>query len=351
MSPGYQQLTITAVKEEVPGFRVIRFRADAPLPYRAGQYLTLVHGTGDAEIRRSYSLLSAPGLGEPLSIGVRRVDNGQLSRLLVDEARPGDTFLTTGAGGLFVLPDVLDAFTTVFLLAAGSGITPVYSILKTVLRRHPELNAVLVYSNARKESAAFLEELQALQKDFASRFRLELLFSNAPDLRRARLHRELLLELLDASLARPEEALFYICGPESYMRFCSYTLQAWGAEGAQIKRENFFIRPVPPQRPPDTEAHTVVLQLPGGPVEIRVQYPDTILRAARRAGLRLPYSCEAGQCGSCAALCTRGTVWHSYNEVLTERDLSAGLVLTCTGYPVGGTVELRFNGQYDNVQM
>jgi ring-1,2-phenylacetyl-CoA epoxidase subunit PaaE len=124
---------------------------------------------------------------------------------------------------------------------------------------------------------------------------------------------------------------------------CVFTLQAIGIPKNNIRRENFVIHNVSAKNilPPDKETHRVHISVPGKSFEFDVHYPDSILKAAKKNGIQLPYSCEVGRCGSCAATCINGTVWHSYNEVLTDRELEQGLVLTCVGHPVGGDAELR----------
>ena len=128
------------------------------------------------------------------------------------------------------------------------------------------------------------------------------------------------------------------------MRLCTYTLQEVGVPPANIKKENFVIHHLPliEINPPDKEPHTVKLHLAKKVYSVEVQYPDSILKAAEKQGVSLPYSCRAGSCGNCVAQCIGGNVWHAYNDVLTEADLQKGLILTCVGYPVGGDVELMF---------
>jgi ring-1,2-phenylacetyl-CoA epoxidase subunit PaaE len=128
------------------------------------------------------------------------------------------------------------------------------------------------------------------------------------------------------------------------MRMGTYGLHEAGLPLAHIRRELFQTgEPAPaPLAPPDTAAHTVTLLHRGQAHRLLVQYPRTVLQAARQAGLGLPYSCEAGQCGSCAVRCTQGHIWMAANEVLTNRELARGLVLTCTGYPVGGDATLEW---------
>ena len=339
----YKRIRIKEVHEEVPGFKTFVFENDHDIEYKAGQYLTFVAVVRGEEIRRSYSITSSPDLKEPLSIGVKRKANGFFSRLLVDHAKRGDELITTGSGGLFIMPENIQTYNQLFFFAAGSGITPVYSLLKTALHIH-QLPVVLIYSNTSPERTIFLESIKRLKQRFNERFQLEFLFSIAPELIKARLHRELLIYLLNHfSVSDHSRALFYICGPYSYMRMCTYVLQEVHIPGDNIKKENFLIDQVtPPQvMPPDKQTHEVKIHFAGKIYNVPVDFPDSILRAAKKKGIILPYSCETGRCGNCLARCKKGNVWLSYNEVLTDSDLAKGLTLTCVGHPVGGDVELE----------
>lgn len=340
----YKTITIKAINEEVKGFKTFTFASEQPIPYQAGQYLTLVDYVDGEEVRRSYSITSSPALNEPLTIGVKRIANGLFSRKLIDQGQPGDTWLTTGTGGFFTLPEDVRLIKQLFFFAAGSGITPIYSLIKTALHQHPHLQLVLIYSNAAPEKAIFRDELEQLQQQFPKQLTIEFLYSNAPNLSRARLHRDLFLQFLKHhTTAGAHEVLYYICGPESYMRMCTYILQEHNVPAAQIKRENFIIQKKVPHQlePPDKEPHQVILNWGGAQMVFPVAYPQTILSAAEAAGLSLPYSCRSGQCGNCVARCTQGQVWMSYNEVLTEKELEKGLVLTCTASPQYGDVTIE----------
>jgi ferredoxin len=123
---------------------------------------------------------------------------------------------------------------------------------------------------------------------------------------------------------------------------CTYTLQEEKVLKENIRRENFSIEKLHPPKaePPDKDRHEVKIHYGGATHQFTVQYPDTILKSATKHNISLPYSCETGRCGNCAALRVTGKVWLSYNEVLTEKELDNGFTLTCVGYPVGGDVEL-----------
>jgi ring-1,2-phenylacetyl-CoA epoxidase subunit PaaE len=336
-------LRITHIKEEAPQAKTFWLEPLHPVLYRSGQYLTLLH-PHHPELRRSYSLSSAPEVDSGLAITLRRVDNGLFSRWLIDEAAVGDELLSLGAGGLFTLPEPTEvAYEQLLLFAAGSGITPIFSLLKSVLHTRPEVSILLVYSNRTPQDAIFQTELRELAAQFSDRLHIEFLFSNHPNLARARLYKDLLVTLVrQHATTTPALMLAYVCGPLDYMRMCNYGLHAVGLPADRIRRENFVLPPpIRPDLPPDTDTHNVLVEVGGQSYSFPVVYPDTILQAARKHGLTLPYSCEAGVCGNCVARCVSGKVWLSYNEVLTERDMAQGLTLTCVGHPIEGNVHLR----------
>jgi ring-1,2-phenylacetyl-CoA epoxidase subunit PaaE len=306
--------------------------------------LTLVDFLHGEEVRRSYSITSSSEWNEPLTIGVKRMENGYFSRKLVDSTKPGDQIITTGAGGLFTLPEVIQPFEQIFFFAAGSGITPIFSLIKSALIQHPGVQLTLVYSNPSPQKVVFKDELTQLAQQYRGQFQVEFLYSNSRNLQKARLYPEFLLQLIQRfAVASKDKILFYVCGPESYMRMCIFTLQREKVPADHIKREHFLVyhKATPKAEPPDKAQHFVMIQFSGKTYQYPVQYPDTILSAAKKQGILLPYSCEVGRCGNCLARCKEGSVWMSYNEVLTDQEVEKGMTLTCVGYPVGGDVVLE----------
>lgn len=341
----YISLTITKIIEEIKGVKSFYFAENEKqrLSYKAGQYLTFILPTISGEIRRSYSIASAPELNEPLFITLQRVENGLFSRFLIDEAKPGDKLLTTGVRGFFTLPENMDAVDQFFFFAAGSGITPIFSLIKTLLHAHKRVFVRLIYSNHSEETTIFREEIIRYSDLFPDRFAAIFINSSSKYLDRARLYPEFIMRLFNKySMAETSKTLFYLCGPENYMRMCTYGIGLLGASDSQIRKENFTsLKVVPKIKPPDTDAHNVHFQIYDQQYQVKVQYPETILKAIKKLGLKLSYSCETGRCGSCVATCVKGKVWMSYNEVLTEKEISKGLVLTCVGYPIEGDVLLK----------
>lgn len=354
-----QTTTISSIYKKVRVTRIIRETHAAssfelePLDdwspwYYPGQFITLVFTHAGVEERRSYSFSSTPVLNEPMRITVKRVENGAWSRHMLDHVQEGDVLTTSGIGGFFQLPEEIiqegtGAIKHLFFLAAGSGITPVYSLIKTAL--HTTLLPVtLIYSNRTPEDTIFYKELQALQQQHPQRLHIEFLHSTIQNVYKSRLSNWLLLHLFTKLSHAPlAECLFYICGPFEYMRTVSITLLTEGAQVANIKKEDFSsFKPVTKPQPPDIAAHKVQLHIQQQIYDITVQYPHSITTAAKAQGIHLPYSCEAGRCGSCAATCVKGTVWMAYNEILVDEEIAKGRILTCQGYPVGGDAEIHF---------
>jgi ferredoxin-NADP reductase len=315
-----------------------------PLAYEAGQFLIFIfHNRNGAEQRRNYSICGSPALQEPLQILVKRVPNGEYSRWWIDKAAVGDTVESIGASGFFRLPESGSFVNNYFFFAAGSGISPVYALIKTLLvTTHARI--VLVYSNRSKRETIFYDAFNQWKERYPDRFTIHFFFSDSNNVNRKRLGSELLHELLHEHEEYLDiHTLFYLCGPFEYMRMISIVLLSRGFRHDQIRKEQFVIeKAVPKQLPPDTDRHMVRIEKDGIVHLLEVQYPDTILSRARGAGVSLPYSCESGQCGTCAVQCISGKVWMSRNDVLLDEEIAAGRVLTCTGYPVGGDVALKF---------
>ncbi len=334
----YRSVTIAAIHTVAPGVKLFTIFAEGGLSFVLGQFITLVFPRAGREYRRSYSICSGPG--EPVAFAVKRIENGMFSRALVDSAKLGDVLYTTGAAGLFVLPADISAYRQVFFFAAGIGITPMLSLIKSVLRQPNGPAVGLIFSNSSPRDVAFYTELQMLAGEHPQRFRIEYLYSNAYNAARARLSKALVPLLLSEYAAAPlSEALFYICGPLAYMRMTIFALQENGVRDDQIKKENFVIEHRPQiYAPPDSDTHNVTVLQKGLSHTFAVVYPDSILTAAEKSGLTLPYSCRAGYCGSCAALCRSGKVWMAYNDALTDTETLHGALLTCVAHPLHGNV-------------
>jgi len=305
-----------------------------PFSYTAGQFLTLLFTPKGHDIRRSYSLCTTPGIDPTPAITVKRVPNGEISRFLLDHLRVGDTLTSLPPSGRFFLGETAAVH---FFLGAGSGIVPIFSLLKQALAE--DARVVLISQFHDRESAPFYDSIQTLAARDGFQW-IDLL-----TIRDDRLNNWSLGEWLFGLL--PREALpgtqFYICGPPAFIRMAQFTLRTLGIPERHIRKEHFTVEHIPAPPPVFDKTPRIVVIHDGANVHHRfeMKWPDTILQAAEKEGLHLPFSCRAGRCSTCVARCISGSVKMSNNEVLTDKDVREGLVLTCTGYPETD-VELSF---------
>ncbi|HRE62473.1 MAG TPA: iron-sulfur cluster-binding domain-containing protein [Ferruginibacter sp.] len=331
------------IKETDEAVSLILLPLDGWQPiYKAGQFITLYFETDYGEKRRSYSISSSSAMNEPLRITIKKIDNGEFSRQLVYQAKAGDFLQSTGISGFFILPKNVDEFDSICFLVAGSGITPCMALIKEILAiQHQRI--VLFYSNRSENDTIFLKELEVMQQQNHNRFIIKFLFSNRNNVMESRMSHWLLSQLLQQYLMLHTKSLFFICGPYSYMQTVSISLLSNGIRQTQIIKEDF--NPLPKliiPTPPDTDVHEVTIFINNTIYTFNVQYPLSISSAAKQKGIILPYSCEAGRCGSCAATCTKGKIWMAYNEVLVDEEVTNGRILCCQAFPVGGNATIQF---------
>ena len=309
--------------------------------YLAGQFLTLIFHINGREIRRSYSLCSSPDVDEPLAIAIKRVENGEISRLLHHKTTIGDIIFALEPNGQFVYEPNVSLERSVFLFGAGVGITPLISIIKTALYREERSKIILIYSSRSVTETLFYDEINKLQEKYPGRFKVIYVSSQSKNLLMARLNVFLIEKIVKEYLSfEPADALFYTCGPIDYMVTCRIKLLEMGFDISQIKRETFVLPEdeideddTTERLPLDTNAYSVNLNFQGKIFQIDVPYDKTILDVALENKIAIPYSCHSGICSTCTATCTEGGVRMDYNEVLMDEEIAAGRVLVCTGHP------------------
>ena len=333
-----QQFRIEHIKQEThdcKSFYLQPISHPKNITYKAGQFLTLVFEDAIKETRRSYSLGSAPVLNEPLFITVKRKVNGEISRRLLDHYKKGDIINALQPSGRFIIPQPVTS--THFFIVAGSGITPVFSLMKELLFSHSSAKIILLNQCRSEGDIIYKEELHKLHQQFKERFLWIQFFSQpvAHHFRSIRLNNSL-LELLVYKYVPyyiNGDTDFYICGPVTYMRMAQFTLKLIGIEDAHIHKEQFVVERLPkPAFIVDDHPRKASIRYKQKIHHIDVVYPQTILEAALEKGIELPYSCKGGVCSTCMAKCEHGKVVMSLNEVLSEKDMQQGFVLTCTGY-------------------
>jgi len=327
-----------------------------PLPeqdilYKSGQFLTFIFKRGQKELRRSYSLSSSPVTDKMLSVTLKRIANGEISTYLYNHIKGGDILETLPPAGRFTLETNPALQRDIFLIAAGSGITPVYSLLKTILIKEPLSRVTLIYSSRNETNTIFYKQLKQLAERYPQTFNLIYIFSDPEDKNykyKAHLNLGLLEQLINDNLIFDrDKAQFFLCGPFAFMRMADMMIVVMGFDESRIHKENFVILAeqeainTPPLIEDKTDK-TAFITYKETEYTLTVPYDKPILKAALEQGIYLPYSCQAGICGTCAAKCTEGQVKMTLNEVLTVKDLAEGWVLTCVGYPATKQINLKF---------
>lgn len=339
------RIEVTRIVTELPDVKTIYFQPDRPLTYRAGQFITLIRLTNGHELRRNYSFSSAPSEAGIFSITFKRIPNGAFSRWLFDQVKVGDQIDALEPAGLFTVSAEMNRKGNLLVfLAAGSGITPIFSIIKELLARNPAVKLLLIYSNKTASQALFAKELKALQHQYPSTFDNEWLFSDHADLMKARLSKLVLQEIVrQRRLTGWDNTWVFACGPFEYMRTARIVLMNEGLPDSHYRREQFQeLEPVKVDKQYyDQQDRVIRLDYRGQQTDLLVPWNVSILDAALKAGISLPYSCHAGRCSTCRGKLLRGKVWMHYNQVLTDADEAAGWILVCTGHPVTADVHIK----------
>jgi ring-1,2-phenylacetyl-CoA epoxidase subunit PaaE len=321
-----------------------------PFRYKAGQFLTFLIPQHGHEVRRSYSMSSAPDADDFPAITVKRVPNGEISRFWVHTVQVGDVLTALPPAGRFVLEEPDGNPHDLILLGAGSGITPLFSIMKQALIEEQDNRITLIYASRNTKSTLFQDRIQQLQQQFPERLKVIQIHSQPSDDWtgiRGRINNTRLEQLVSKSLLfQPERARFFICGPYELMRSIEITLHFMGFTSAQIRKESFVIPSIPKQETVSFP-HTIQLHFRDKNYSLLVPAHTTILDAALSAGIRLPYSCKGGRCSACAGVCKSGIVRMSVNEVLTDRDLKEGWILTCSAYADSDDIQIEVRSGYN----
>lgn len=347
---GFRRLRVVEKRRETDdAFTFTLEPADGlPYPYESGQFATLIFTVNGKERRRAYSFSSAPGLDLLPAITVKRVPNGEFSNYLINRIHPGDELHALEALGQFTLKQVRPADRQLFFIAAGSGITPVLSLIKTLLQDETAPFVTLFYATRNAAHTIFKATIDAWMANFPDRFQCIYIFSAErhpdPPHRYSHLNNGLLEALIGQyALFSPEALNFFLCAPEALMRMAEITLRYLGWDATQIHKEVFTPKPTDNHFLPEVNPairHQIVVRGKKYNYEFEVFEGETILDGALRQGIVLPYNCKAGVCTACTGQCTAGAVKMLYNG--SQRIGKAGeLVYTCIGYAESGRVELK----------
>lgn len=359
MSTLFHLLRVKAIEPDTDEAVIVTFEVPTDLReafgFTQGQYLTLRKNIDGQDLRRSYSICAGLDDGE-LRVGVRKVRGGVFSNWINASLQPGDTLQVMAPQGRFFVPIEPASARHHVGIAGGSGITPILSIMKTVLAREPVSRFTLIYGNRQLQSTMFKEEIEDLKNRYMTRLVLQHVFSDEhtdSPLGFGVMNREKIGEFLQTLVPAAGIDHAYVCGPFQMNDEAQAALLAAGVPEERIHVERFGVAlasatqvgaVVHQAQPGDARQSRVTIVRDGLQREIAyTEGQPSILDAASAAGLEVPFSCTSGVCGTCRAKLMEGEVRMERNFALDKNEVAAGFVLTCQAHPLTERVTLSFD--------
>lgn len=355
MSTSFTPLKVIKITRETPDANTIHFAKPAGngYDYKPGQYLTLKATVGGESIRRAYSLCSSPTEDADLAVTVKRVDNGKFSNWVGDFLKEGDVVEVMPPMGKFHIElNPANAHHYV-LIGGGSGITPLMSILRTVLKNEANSKITLIYGNRNPQSIIFNAALENLANQYGSRLRI-VHAVETPDANWTgivgRMDRHKLMPILQDVITGDGMAKSYwLCGPAPMMEEAQSALGFLGVASKSVHRES-FTAPLPdPEKVAAASSavkargdYTVTVILDDREFEVPVNAKTTILEAVIDAGYDPPYACQMGVCCTCRAKLMSGSVEMEEDEGLSDSEIEEGYILTCQSHPLTADCKLEY---------
>lgn len=351
----YNPLTVKNIHRETDKCVTLHFEVPEALKkdyaFKAGQYITLKVIINGEEVRRDYSLCSSPNSDE-LKVAVKEVNNGTFSKYANKELQVGDRIEVSLANGRFTFEPDATKTRTIAAFAAGSGITPILSIVKTVLEEEPNSQFILVYGNKTIKDTIFLKELLALQNKYNDRFYIQFLYSQAREENAlfGRIEKSTVNLIIKNKYKHTTIDAFYICGPEVMIN----TVKAVLIEN-NIPEEHIYFELFTASVTNDTNSSVntaltntngltkVTVIIDEEEEEYEMSQKQTILEAAIDKDIDPPYSCQGGVCSSCVARVIEGTAVMRQNNILTDSEVADGLVLTCQALPTSASIKVDYD--------
>lgn len=314
--------------------------------FKAGQYITLKTIIDSNEIRRDYSLCSSPKSGE-LKVAVKEVEDGTFSSYANKDLQIGDVIEVATPKGHFVFEPNDSKTKHIAAFAAGSGITPVLSIIKCALEEEVQSNVVLVYGNKTTKDTMFLDELLQLQHQYNNRFAIQFVFSQTQedDAIFGRIEKSTVNLILKNKYKHLEIDAFYLCGPEGMIHTVKDVLEEHEINKSTIFYELFKASKSAPITSSEIASGNskVTVILDDETKTFEMPQKQTILEAALDKDIDAPYSCQGGICSSCIARITEGKAVMRQNNILTDGELAEGLVLTCQAQPTTENITVDYD--------
>lgn len=350
----FHKLKVSNVRKETADCVSIAFEVPDSLKseyvFIQGQYLTLKLFVKGEEIRRSYSICSSPFENE-LRIAIKRVKEGKGSRYINDVLNPGDVLEVMTPMGNFHSPLKSSHKKNYVFFAGGSGITPVFSIIKSVLQAEPDSSMILFFGNFSEENTIFKKKLDELAQSNSSRLKLHYVFekpaSPIDELYKGIISKEKTEALFEKHISSAADNEFFICGPKPMMDNVRETLEKKNTGSARIHVEYFTSAVDAPEKTisPSQKVNAMVTVVQYG-IETKFELSSDgkpILDAAIEAGVDAPFACKGAVCATCRGKVLEGKVHMNKNFALTDAEVAEGFILTCQSHPLSLTVKVDYD--------
>ena len=344
----FYKLQIKDIKRETPSSISVAFNIPNELKsaykFTAGQYINLKLTLDGQEIRRAYSICSSPNSGE-LRIAIKSVQNGHFSKFANENLKVGDILEVGQPEGKFTFEPNAEKQRNYTGFVAGSGITPVMAILKSVLENEPKSSFVLVYGNKSPEETIFHQELHDLQLKYVGRFFIHYVFSKSSESELfGRIDKSVVNFILNNKHKEKEFSKFYLCGPEEMINLVSNVLKEHNVAEKDIKFELFSASTAENTSIGNQSGHTkITIMVDDEETTFEMSQKQTVLEAALKQGIDAPYSCQGGICSSCIARITNGSAEMKKNSILTDKEVAEGLILTCQAHPTSAEIYVDYD--------
>ncbi len=344
----FYPLKVSAITPLTPNSVDISFEIPESLKetfaFSPGQYITVKLPVGDSEIRRAYSISSLPGTGA-LTIGVKKVPGGTFSVYANETLRKGDVLEVMPPQGRFVF-EKEGPVRHIVAFAAGSGITPIMSIVRTALETNSENKVVLVYGNQSKEETMYFEAIEALKEKYDDRFNVYHAFSRARenDCMFGRIEKSTVNYVLRNKHKDLKPYKYYLCGPLPMIESVSAALAENGVSESDIAHELFTEPENDSQASLVTEGQThLEVTLDDAVYNLEMDRKTIVLDAVLKAKIDAPYSCQGGVCSTCIARVTEGRATMVKNQILTDSELADGFILTCQAHAETAILKIDYD--------
>lgn len=315
--------------------------------FKAGQYITLKTNLDGKEVRRDYSLCASPSSGN-LTVAVKEVESGTFSKYANQVLKVGDTLEVAKPQGRFTFTPDASKNRTIAAFAAGSGITPVLSILKTVLEEEPNSQFVLVYGNKTLNDTIFLNELLDIQHQYSDRLTIQFVYSQSQENNAlfGRIEKSTVNFIVKNKYKHVDIDAFYLCGPEGMINTVKDVLAENNIEDEKVFFELFSTTSAVPVEDVEeisdgTTSITVIVD--DEEKTFTMSQQQSVLEAALDHDLDAPYSCQGGICSSCLARIKEGKATMRQNNILTDNEVAEGLILTCQAHPTTSKIIIDYD--------